>query len=173
MDQEVGGSSPPSCTSKINSLYLVAAFDSVNPFCFRTGFVRCQPTMLPDGDTARPAIFAKLCDVDLGAAWKGGDAESGERIVPKENAILADFGMGPTAAARQRRYEAADRRPWVAIQGPEIDRRRRAACWTAYQRNECRALGARAPGVFEDLCLRRSWCQSAPAGGLREPLGEG
>src|SRR5271154_3686748 len=41
-----------------------------------------------------------------------------------ESDELGERSMGPTAAARQRRYEAADRRPWVAIQGPEIDGRR-------------------------------------------------
>jgi hypothetical protein len=91
---------------------------------------------------------------------------------------LGEWSVWPTAAARERWDEAADRGPWVTIEGSKIDRLCCAACWTAHpkepvprlksaadrRREQHRhALGLalipcryQATGVFEHLCLSRT-----------------
>jgi hypothetical protein len=93
---------------------------------------------------------------------------------------LGERRVWPTGAARQHWNEATDRRPWVAIEGPQIDRVCRAECWTAHpqeplprlertadrRREQHRhALGLpfiprrdEAAGVPEHLCLGRAPC---------------
>jgi hypothetical protein len=46
--------------------------------------------VLPDVGAARAAILAILCDVNLAAGWKNANAESSERVISKEVAILSE-----------------------------------------------------------------------------------
>jgi len=51
--------------------------------------VRRQATMLAEGRTSRPAALAILHDVCLLTRRECGNAKAGERLIPKELAILA------------------------------------------------------------------------------------
>jgi len=53
-------------------------------------FIWGEAPVLPDSDTARPAILPELCNIGLPPTWEGRCAEAGEGIVPEKHAILPE-----------------------------------------------------------------------------------